>query len=211
VASASACTSSIDAVTWAFAYATGGSLMTSWWSPINSGAKLPADATQIAYLSSNRVSSVTDPQEPWSCSGGSGTCSPTWSFTWTAWEPDSGSGAVIVTDPNEAAGAPNGNTTIDAYADGLLVNETKGYERAGSSTPERSATTYSVADPFTWLPAISIDGDGNETLDTYDSNGNVLEETDPMGTPPRTSTTASTRCSRRPTRWDMPCRRARHR
>ena len=185
--------------------------MTSWWSPINSGAKLPADATQIAYLSSNRVSSVTDPQEPWSCSGGSGTCSPTWSFTWTAWEPDSGSGAVIVTDPNEAAGAPNGNTTIDAYADGLLVNETKGYERAGSSTPERSATTYSVADPFTWLPAISIDGDGNETLDTYDSNGNVLEETDPMGTPPRTSTTASTRCSRRPTRWDMPCRRARHR
>ncbi len=167
--------------TWAFSYATSSSNLTSWWSPVNSGGQLAADATQIAYLSSNRVSSVTDPQEPWSCSGGSGTCSPTWGFTWTAWEPDSGSGAVIITDPNEGASASNGNTTIDAYADGLLVNETKGYEQAGSSQPERSATTYSVADPFTWLPSLSIDGDGNETVDTYDSNGNVLQETDPMG------------------------------
>lgn len=166
--------------TWAFSYS--GSELTSWWSPDTSANKLAAEATQVAYgTKTGRVDSVTGPQVPWSCSGGSGTCSPEWSFDWPTFEPDSGSGSVVVTDPNANAGLKDGNVTIDDYADGLLVNQTKGYEQAGSAAPMLSATTYFVADPFTWLPSLSIDGLGNETLDSYDSNGQVIQTTDPMG------------------------------
>jgi YD repeat-containing protein len=44
-----------------------------------------------------------------------------------------------------------------------------------------SAVTSSIPDPFTWLPAESLDGDGYLTTTSYDASGNFLSSTDPLG------------------------------
>lgn len=137
----------------------------------------------IDYKSSGSVLSVTDPEWVTKCNGASGTpyCAPEWSFDWTTWESNTGTGTVEVQDPNYNDGLSNGDVTFDHYVDGVLLGQTKGYQLQGGIAPIVSGITYDVPDPFTWLPSLSIDGDGNVGFTEYDSSGNVLEQITPLG------------------------------
>ncbi|MGO9911561.1 MAG: RHS repeat-associated core domain-containing protein [Acidimicrobiales bacterium] len=170
--------------TWAFDNDGPADQIASWWAPDYSGSKPAAEATQITYgSSSGRVESVTDPEWVTQCDGASGTpyCAPEWTFGWPTWEANTGTGTVLVTDPNYNDALSNGDVTFDHYVDGVLVGQTIGYQIQGGITPIVTGVTYDVPDPFTWLPSVSIDGDGNVSFDTYDSSGNVLQATDPLG------------------------------
>jgi RHS repeat-associated protein len=70
---------------------------------------------------------------------------------------------------------PNGNLTIDAYANNVLLSTTR-----GSGTPQQATLKYST-DVFTLGPTALTDPNGNTTTKTLDPQGNVLSETDPLG------------------------------
>lgn len=162
--------------TWDFSYDSN-NYLTEWWSPDNSSGQPPAEGTQIAY-SGSYPTSVTQPQVS-SCQVSGGTkspCSPETTFGWP------NADTVLIKDPNWNAGLPNGNQTLERYVNGALVLEVQGYGRTSSGADEQaSSVTYELNDPFTLMPTMSFDGDGNETQDTYDSSGNVMSEVDPLG------------------------------
>lgn len=70
---------------------------------------------------------------------------------------------------------PAGNITADAYTDGVLTAETKGYDTAAAAT-----TSYAYDASTLALEAVT-DANGNSTAYTVDSSGNVLTTTDPLG------------------------------
>ncbi len=178
---------------WAFAYSSPHRLST-WWSPNNQGSS-SAEATRITYNTASEVSEVQDPSWLTQCNGASGTpvCTPTTTFSYPSYDTSTDTGTVLVSDANEnydssaSLNDGNGNVTLDSYVDGVLLSQVKGfgYETDNTSPythyPMDSAVTSSIPDPYTWLPATSLDADGNLTTTTYDASGNVIETVDPMG------------------------------
>jgi RHS repeat-associated protein len=178
---------------WAFSYSSPHRLST-WWSPDNQGSS-SAEATRITYNSAGEVTEVQDPSWLTQCNGASGTpvCTPTTTFSYPSYDTSTDTGTVVVSDPNEnydqssSINNGDGNVTLDSYADGTLLSQVKGfgYETDNSSPythyPMDSAVTASIPDPYTWLPATSVDADGNLTTTSYDASGNVIQSVDPMG------------------------------
>jgi RHS repeat-associated protein len=84
-------------------------------------------------------------------------------------------------DPMSATGStttitdPVSNVVVDTYQYGLRVQQTRGYGTSSAST------TQIVYDPLTLTPTSIIDGNNNVTANTFDSSGNVLTTTDPLG------------------------------
>jgi RHS repeat-associated protein len=109
-----------------------------------------------AYDSSGRVSSQTDPNG-WQTT-----------FDYTHLDPTSGSGYVIVTDPD-------GNQTKTSYDRGVLTSQEAGYS---CSSP---ATTGYGPDPSTLLDTSVTDPNGNTSSYDYDANGIVTSSTNPLG------------------------------
>ena len=77
-------------------------------------------------------------------------------------------GTTLVTDPK-------GNEALETYQYDLRVAETKGYGTASASN------TYYLYDPNTLQATQITDPDGHVTTMTYDSDGNLLTKTDPLG------------------------------
>jgi RHS repeat-associated protein len=179
---------------WAFSYNSSHRL-TDWWSPDNEAAYSgnTAEATQVAYDSAGQVTSVIAPDWLTSCTGGSGACAPTTSFSYPSFDTTTDTGTVVISDPNEnydtsaSLNDGNGEVTLDHYADGVLMSQARGYGYLTDTSspythyPANSAVTSSIPDPFTWLPAESFDADGNLTTTSYDASGNVLSASDPLG------------------------------
>jgi RHS repeat-associated protein len=89
--------------------------------------------------------------------------------------PDSASGGTtLVTDPT-LINQTKGNETLETYQYGLKVAETEGY---GTTS---AATTYYLYDPNSLQATQITDPNGNITSLTYDTNGNLLTKTDPLG------------------------------
>ncbi|HVA10216.1 MAG TPA: RHS repeat-associated core domain-containing protein, partial [Acidimicrobiales bacterium] len=70
---------------------------------------------------------------------------------------------------------PNGDETLDVYANNLLLSETRGYATASAAT-----TTYEY-DPSTLAQVAVTDPNGNTTSSVRDSGANVLAQTDALG------------------------------
>lgn len=155
-------------------------LLQDWWSPANDPTgSSPSSAveTAVTYDASNRAVEVQRPQR--SCVEGSSTvnCNPEWSFTWQSFNQTTGTGSVLVSDPNENAALSAGNVTLDTYADRALVSQVGGYG------PGMLASTMSVSvhNTASLLPVEAIDGNGNVTGTLFDGAGNALVTTDPLG------------------------------
>jgi RHS repeat-associated protein len=178
---------------WAFSYNSSHQL-TDWWSPDNEASYSgnTAEATRITYTS-GQVTQVVAPDWLTSCTGGSGNCAPTTTFSYPSFDTTADTGTVMISDANENYDLSanlndgNGNVTLDRYVGGVLVDQAKGYGYESDTSspydayPMASAVTSSIPDPFTWLPAESLDADGNLTTTSYDASGNTLQTTDPMG------------------------------
>ena len=76
---------------------------------------------------------------------------------------------------------PKGNVATETYVNGLLMEQTK-----GQGTSQQATWTYAY-DPVTLAKTSSIDPLGHVTSFTYDSEGNLLTQADPLG---RTTTYA---------------------
>ncbi|MGH9169530.1 MAG: hypothetical protein ACRD0Z_01425, partial [Acidimicrobiales bacterium] len=182
---------------WAFSYISSGHLLSDWWSPDNQAAYAGNSnfASRVSYDSSDQVTQVIDPDWLTQCDGASGSpaCAPTTSFDYASFDPSTGTGTILVSDPDEnydtSAGLNdgNGNTTLDTYTDGVLTAQSKGYGYETSTTapydqyPMASQVTYSLPDPSTLLPAAALDGDGNLTQTSYGASGKAIESIDPLG------------------------------
>ncbi len=192
---------------WLFGYGSGHE-MSDWWSPDNestqssypcSGAASfndddECEATQVAY-SSGVVTAVAAPEWSTECSGDSGTpyCMPETTFSYPSMDATTGDGTVLVSDPDEnydtSAGinGGDGNTTLDTYTDGVLTSQAEGYGYESSMTspydqyPMAPDVTYALPDPYSFLPAANLDGDGDLTQTSYDAAGNAIETIDPLG------------------------------
>jgi RHS repeat-associated protein len=81
---------------------------------------------------------------------------------------DYGPSATTVTDPA-------GHVTVDTYANGVLVAQTRGY-----GTPQAATTTY-AHDVGTLGITTVTDPNNHTTTRHYDEHGNVLDETDALG------------------------------
>jgi YD repeat-containing protein/YVTN family beta-propeller protein len=183
---------------WAFSY-DGSNRLVDWWSPDNQSteasypcsgsnafnANAVCEATQVAYSSSGMVTKVAAPEWATQCNGSAGTpyCLPLTKFSYPSFDTTTRTGTVVVTDPNYNNGNANGDVTLDSYSDGVLTGQVNGYgnQPDGTTPVMATAISYSVADPFTWLPALSFDGNANETITTFDSSGLPLSVKDPMG------------------------------
>jgi YD repeat-containing protein len=75
--------------------------------------------------------------------------------------------STLITDPA-------GHVTLDQYAFGELVSETKGH-----GTPSAATWQYSY-DPVSLGVTSVTDPNGHTTAKTYDSGGNLLTVTDPL-------------------------------
>jgi len=135
-------------------YAYTGHLMTSMRSPKNYGGAASA-TTSMTYDSAERVKTQTDAN------------GHTTAFTYG---PDGGlsAGQTLVTDPS-------GHKTLDAYQNGLLMSETKGY-----GTSDAGTTSYTY-DPVTLGVSGQTDPDGNVETFTYDDHGNKTSESNALG------------------------------
>jgi RHS repeat-associated protein len=160
-----------------YGYQAGTHLMTSMRTPKNFGVTAtPAPVTSMAYDSSERVLTQTDP------------LGHTTTFTYG---PNGGlaAGQVLVTDPA-------GHQDLQTYSNGLLSSETKGY-----GSPDAGTWTYtydpvtlgitSVADPLGNLQTFAYDDHGNQisasdargfaTNYEYDDHGNLIATITPQG------------------------------
>jgi YVTN family beta-propeller protein/YD repeat-containing protein len=168
-----------------FSYNTTSHLLDDWLSPVNDAtgsASFPTAAeTATSYDSSNRATSVSEPQR--SCVEGSSTttCNPEWSFDWQSFNPETGTGSVLVEDPNSYAGNSNGDVTLDLYVDHSLAEQVRGYGVDTSAGVIDWAMTSTVRSPATLLPIEQIDGNGNVTSTVYDFEGNPLTTTNSLG------------------------------
>jgi RHS repeat-associated protein len=77
--------------------------------------------------------------------------------------------------------SPNGNVTVFDYQNLELQSE-----KAGAGTAQAATTSYTY-DPVTLGVASVTDADGGTTTSTYDAQGSLLTQTDPLG---RTTTYA---------------------
>jgi RHS repeat-associated protein len=138
-------------------------LMTSERTPVNYGKALtPAPVTAMAYDTSERVTTQTDPLGK---------------ITTFTYGPNAGAGLSagqnLVTDPA-------GHKTLYVYQGGLLTSMTKGYGVTGAST-------WSYAyDPITLGVAVQTNADGSTNTYAYDDAGNQISASDGLG---RTSAT----------------------
>ena len=130
-------------------------LMSSIRTPDNYGGAASA-VTGMTYDSSERVTTQTD------ATGGT----TTFSYGPAG---DLSAGQTLITDPA-------GHETLDTYANGLLMSETKGY-----GTPNAGTWSYTY-DPVTLGVSTETDPDGNLTTYSYDDNGNLVSESDGNGT-----------------------------
>jgi RHS repeat-associated protein len=163
-----------------FSWNTTSHLLQDWWSPLNdpTGSSPSASVeTAITYDSASRADEVTEPQR--SCLEGASTvnCNPETTFSWPSFDIATGTGAVLVSDPNENAGLSDGNVTLDTYVDNALVSEVRGYGPGETAT----STSVNVRNPATLLPVEQIDANGGVTSTLYDDNANPLVESDPLG------------------------------
>ena len=129
-------------------------LMSSIRTPDNYGG--PASAvTSMTYDSSERVLTQTN------------AVGDTTTFTYG---PNDGlsAGQTLVTDPS-------GHETLDTYANGLLISETKGYGTANAGT---WSYTY---DPVTLGVSTMTDPDGNLSTYTYDDYGDLTSASNGLG------------------------------
>lgn len=166
-----------------FSYNSGTDTLSDWWSPTNDPTGSgPSDSveTAVSYNSAGQVDEVAEPQR--SCVESSSTvnCNPQWTFSWPSWDATSGTGAVLVSDPNENAGMTNGDVALDIYADFVLVSQLRGY---GPGLPgvDASVETLSVRSPASLLAVERIDGNANVTSTLYDGQGMPLVSIDPLG------------------------------
>jgi RHS repeat-associated protein len=111
--------------------------------------------TSNTYDSSGRVIAQVDPMGR----------ELTWSYEGDPTSPEGGT--TIFTDGR-------GNETAYEYENLELVSVSHGFGTA------EEATTYYRYDPITLGITSIIDPDGNETRNSYDSHGNLIETTDPM-------------------------------
>lgn len=112
--------------------------------------------TTNTYDSSGRVIAQVDPLGRKS----------TWSYEGDPTSPEGGS--TIFTDAR-------GDATLYEYQNLELMSVSRGYETEAEAT-----TSYSY-DPITLGLTTIIDPDGNETHNHYDSHGNLVESSDPLG------------------------------
>ncbi len=137
-----------------FGYNTTTHLMTSIRTPDNYG-KAASDVTAMTYDSSERVLTQTDADGD---------------VTTFTYGPNGGlaTGQTEVTDPS-------GHKTLDTYSGGLLTSQTKGYGTAAAGT---WMYTY---DPVTLGISTETDPDGHLQTFSYDSQGNVIAQSDGLG------------------------------
>jgi RHS repeat-associated protein len=121
-----------------------------------SGGPDAGDALTNTYNSSGQVTSQSDPM------------GRVTSFSYTGINAANLTGVVVVTDPDA-------NETAYTFNDGTLVEKVAGY---GSASP--SSTTY-VVDASTLLDDSITDANNNTTTSTYNSNGDLLTKTNPLG------------------------------
>ncbi|HVB45079.1 MAG TPA: RHS repeat-associated core domain-containing protein [Streptosporangiaceae bacterium] len=125
----------------------------------------PGVHTTVAYDSSGRVMSRTDPM-------GYQT-----SYNWTTFNPSTGSGFITVTDPD-------GNKTVYYYIQGTIAAQS---EWTGPTlTSERDYVPDQTVTPGdnsagTQLDIATADGNGTVTI-SYDARGNRVSTTSPSGT-----------------------------
>jgi RHS repeat-associated protein len=112
--------------------------------------------TANTYDSSGRVTAQVDPMGRKS----------TWSYGGDPTSPEGG--FTIFTDAR-------GDATLYEYANLELLSIIHGYE-----TETEAETSYSY-DPITLGVKTIVDPDGNETKNSYDSHGNLVETSDPLG------------------------------
>jgi RHS repeat-associated protein len=131
--------------------------------------------TTYAYNSAHQLTSVTDPlgsatTDQYDSAGqvtsqtGPMGRTTTWSYALGA----DGSGTVAIT-------GPMGYVTQEQLADGEPTSVTDAY-----GTPYAATTTYGYF-PGTDGTKSVTDADGKTTAYTYDANGNLISETDPLG------------------------------
>ncbi len=121
-----------------------------------SGNPDAGDVTTNTYNAAGQVTSQSDPM------------GRVTSFDYSGIDPMSLSGTVVVTDPD-------GNETGYSYNAGTLVQKVTGY-----GTASAAATTYSL-DPSTLLDDNVTDANNHTTGYTYDTDGNVITKTNPLG------------------------------
>ena len=133
-------------------------LMTSERSPANFGKTVsPTPTTSMTYDSSERVTAQSD---------------PIGDTTVFAYGPSAAlglaAGQTLITDPA-------GHQTLDAYSNGLLGSETRGYGTAVAAT-----TTYAY-DPLTLGVSLVTNPDGSTRSYAYDVHGNQTSSSDELG------------------------------
>lgn len=114
------------------------------------------NTTHMWYDSQGRVTKQTD-----------GLNQPT-TFAYTGDNLSAAGGTTTITDAKN-------NATLEQYANGERLTQTKGY-----GTSQAVTVTFSY-DPNTLGITRLVDGNGQVTLMSYDSQGNETAKTDPMG------------------------------
>jgi RHS repeat-associated protein len=113
-----------------------------------------SDTLTNSYNSADQVTEQVDPMNR------------TTSFSYAT--PNTNESTTLVTDPN-------GDETLYTFEYGVMVEMTAAY-----NSPLAATTTY-THDPVSLGVTSETDPDGNTTTTTYDSNGNVLTNTTPLG------------------------------
>jgi len=114
------------------------------------------DVTTNTYNSSGQVTSQSDPM------------GRVTSYDYSAMDPSTLTGTVVVTDPDD-------NETAYTFNEGTLVQKVTGY-----GTASAASTTYSV-DPSSLLDDSVTNANDETTTYTYDGDGNVLTKTNALG------------------------------
>ncbi len=144
--------------------------------------------TTITYNTAGQVTSQADPM------------GFTTTYTWTGFNPATGSGDITVSDPD-------GNKTVYYYAQGTLAAQSAWTGTTLTSeqddVPDQAITTGDNS-AGTQLDTTSTDGNGNITTTHYDPKGNPDKTITPDGSGPGTTTSQSTSldqedCSSTPT------------
>jgi len=134
------------------------------------------DATVNVYNAAGQVTTQTDPM------------GYTTTFNYAGMNAATGSGIVRVADPD-------GNTTVDDYAQGALAAQSEWTGTTLTSeqdnTPDTTASTSANPSGGTLLDTTNTNGDGNTTTYSYDADGNPASTTAPGANGTAATATAS--------------------
>ena len=118
------------------------------------------DDTALTYDTPGRVTSVTDPDNFETA------------YTWTGYNPFTGTGNIIVADPD-------GNKTVYYYVQGSLAAQSQWTGTTLNSeqdfVPDQTVTSGDNS-AGTQLVTASADGNGNITTDNYNADGDTTPD-----------------------------------